>query len=122
MKLYHRIDIGLDPLPYNGITTTCDALWMGVPVVSLAGKTAAGRAGLSLLSTAGLSELAARTPEEFVRVLERLASDRTALAKMREELRPRMEAFPLMDAPRFARNIETAFRTMWQRWCAQLQS
>ena len=118
LGLYHDIDIGLDPLPYNGITTTCDALWMGVPVIGMAGKTAAGKAGLSLLSTVGLAELATHTPEQFVQTALQLATDRPALAKLREELRSRMESSPLMDAPRFARNVEAAYRGMWERWCA----
>ena len=121
LRLYDRIDIALDPVPYNGVTTTLDALWMGVPVVSLAGKTAAGRAGLSLLSTAGLAELATRTPEEFVGVASGLAQDRPRLAQLRSTLRSRMEASPLMDAPRFARNIEAAYRTAWRRWCGEKQ-
>src|SRR5262249_17466777 len=87
LRLHHRIDIALDTLPYNGITTTCDALWMGVPLVSLAGHTAAGRAGLGVLSTVNLPELAARSPEEFVRAAENLAGDLPRLAKLRAELR-----------------------------------
>ena len=122
LKLYHRIDIALDPLPYNGITTTCDALWMGVPVISLAGKTAAGRAGVSILSTLGLPELATRSPGEYAQAAKQLAHDRPALAALRAALRPRMETSPLMEAPRFARNLEAACRTMWQRWCADNSS
>ena len=117
LKLYHEIDICLDPLPYNGITTTCDAMWMGVPVVSLIGNTPAGRAGLGLLRTVGLPELVAATKEEFVRIATHLAGDLPRLAELRSTLRERMQSSPLMDAPRFARNVEAAYRTMWQRWC-----
>ena len=117
LKLYHRIDLALDTLPYNGITTTCDALWMGVPVVSLAGKTAAGRVGLGILSTVGLPELATRSPEEFVRAATQLAGDLPRLSEMRVGLRHRMETSPLMDAPRFARNVEHAYREMCRAWC-----
>jgi protein O-GlcNAc transferase len=122
LRRYDRIDIALDPLPYNGITTTLDALWMGVPVVSLTGETAAGRAGLSLLSTVGLPELATRTTEEFVRVASGLAQDLPRLSALRSTLRQRMECSPLMDAPRFARNMEAAFREMWCNWCRGVES
>jgi protein O-GlcNAc transferase len=118
LRLYHRIDLGLDPFPYNGITTTCDALWMGVPVLTLPGATPASRAGLSLLSTAGLTELIANSEDDHLRRATELAADLPRLAALRSTLRPRMQASPLMDAPRFARNIEAAFRAMWNRWCA----
>ena len=118
LKLHHRIDIALDTLPYNGSTTSCDAFWMGVPVVSLLGNTAAGRVGLGILSLLNLPELAARTADEFVRAAERLARNLTRLAELRESLRQRMESSPLMDSPRFARNIEAAYRKMWRAWCA----
>ena len=117
LRNYDRVDIALDALPYNGITTTLDALWMGVPVVSLTGRTAASRAGLSILSTLGLAEFATHTPEEFVRVAAGLAGDLSRLAGWRSTLRQRMEASPLMDARRFARNLEEAYRVMWRRWC-----
>lgn len=118
LRLYDRIDIALDPLPYNGITTTLDALWMGVPVVSLAGKTAAGRAGLSLLSTVGLPELATHNREQFIQVAMSLAQDRPKLAEMRSVLRQRMEESPLMDGRRFARAMEATYRGMWRTWCS----
>jgi len=114
---YQSIDIALDTAPYGGGTTTCDALWMGVPVVSLVGTTAVGRGGLSILSNVGLPELAATTPEEYVRIAMCLADDNARLKELRSTVRGRMEASPLMDAPRFARNIEAAYRLMWRRWC-----
>jgi predicted O-linked N-acetylglucosamine transferase (SPINDLY family) len=117
LRLYDQIDIALDPLPYNGITTTLDALWMGVPVVSVIGKTASGRVGLSLLSTIGLPEFATKTPDEFVQVASGLAQDLPRLAGLRSTLRGRIEASPLMDAPRFARGIEAAYRESWRKWC-----
>ncbi len=117
LKVYHEIDICLDPLPYNGITTTCDAMWMGVPVVSLIGNTPAGRAGLGLLHSVGLLELVAATKEEFVKIVTDLAGNLPRLAELRSALRERMQTSPLMDAPRFARNVEAAYRTMWRRWC-----
>lgn len=116
-RLYDRIDVGLDPFPYCGGTTTCDALWMGVPVVSLAGATAVSRAGLSILTNAGLPELVARTPDEYVGIAAALAGDLPRLAALRSGLRERLLRSPLTDAPRFARHLEAAFRRMWHRWC-----
>jgi predicted O-linked N-acetylglucosamine transferase (SPINDLY family) len=115
--LYQRIDIALDPFPFTGGTTTCDALWMGVPVVSLVGETAVSRAGLSILSNVGLPELVAYSNEEYVKRACELANDLPRLAHLRETLRERMKASPLMDALRFTKGVEEAFRTMWQRWC-----
>ena len=116
-KTYHRIDIGLDSFPCNGHTTSLDSFWMGVPVVTLAGKTVFGRAGVSQLSNLGLPELIARTPDQYVQIATDLANDLPRLAELRRTLRARMEASPLMDAPRFARNIEAAYRQMWRNWC-----
>jgi predicted O-linked N-acetylglucosamine transferase (SPINDLY family) len=115
--LYQRIDLALDPFPYGGGTTTCDALWMGVPVVSLAGQTAVGRGGLSILSNIGLPELVAHDTEQYVQIAVDLANDQPRLSDLRATLRERMQSSPLMNAPRFARNVEAAYRTMWQRWC-----
>ncbi len=115
---YQEIDIALDPVPSNGHTTSLDALWMGVPVVTLVGKTFVGRAGLCQLMNLGLPELIARTPEEYVRIAAELAKDVPRLAALRSGLRERMRASPLMDAPRFARNVEAAYRAMWRKWCA----
>ncbi len=117
LRLYDQIDICLDPLPYNGITTTLDALWMGVPVVTLAGQAAAGRAGLSILSNAGLGDLAAQTPDQLVQIAARLAVDIPRRTDLRSTLRGRLTASPLMDYPRFARSMEAAYRQMWRRWC-----
>ena len=108
LRTYHRIDIGLDTFPYNSHTTSLDALWMGVPVVTLVGKTVVGRAGLSQLSNLGLAELAAHDPAEFVRITTDLAANLPKLADLRANLRPRMEQSPLMDAKAFARGIEAA--------------
>jgi predicted O-linked N-acetylglucosamine transferase (SPINDLY family) len=116
LRSYHGIDIGLDTVPYNGHTTSLDSLWMGVPVVTLVGSTVVGRAGLSQLTNLGLPELVARTPEEHVSIAVSLAQDWPRLSRLRATLRARMEASPLMDASRFARSIEAAYREMWQRW------
>ena len=114
---YGRIDIGLDPFPYNGCTTTCDALWMGVPVVTLAGVMSYSRFGVSLLSNLGLEEFIAGTPEEYVKKAVGLAKERKRLAALRAQIRPRMAAAVLCDAKAFAHGVEQAYRRMWRRWC-----
>lgn len=119
LELYHRIDIGLDTFPYNGHTTSLDSFWMGVPVVSLVGRRAVSRAGWCQLTNLGLTELAAHSPEQFVRIAVDLAGDLPRLAEMRGALRQKIEQSPLMDAPKFARNLEAAYRRMWQTWCAK---
>jgi protein O-GlcNAc transferase len=118
LQEYHRIDIGLDTFPYNGHTTSLESLWMGVPVVTRVGHTVVARAGWSQLSNLGLPELAGSTPDDFVRIAVALAQDLPRLRDLRAALRPRMEQSPLMEAPRFARHIETAYRHMWRKWCA----
>ncbi len=115
-KLYHRIDICLDPLPYNGITTTCDALWMGVPVVTRTGSTAAGRAGASILGNVGLDELIGRSDEAFIAAAVSLAGDASRLAELRQSLRERIRRSPLSDNTSFAREMETAYSRMWAEW------
>jgi len=121
LKLYHKIDLCLDPLPYNGHTTSLDAFWMGVPVLTLLGKTTVGRAGWSQLCNLDLKELAAETPEQFIALAVRLASDLPRLEDLRRTLRQRMQHSPLMDANRFARNVEAAYRQIWRRWCRDRQ-
>ena len=116
-QMYQRADIALDPFPFAGGTTTCDALWMGVPVVTLAGRTAVGRAGVSILSNAGLPEMIARSPEQYLQIAVDLATDLRRLAELRSTLRQRMERSELMDAPKFARNIEEVYRQIWRIWC-----
>lgn len=120
LALYDRVDIALDPFPYNGTTTTCEALWMGVPVITLRGDRHAGRVGASLLSQVGLTDLIADTVEDYVAIATTLAGDRGRLTELRRGLRPRMLASPLCDGQAFARKMEGAFRQMWQRWCAAL--
>jgi predicted O-linked N-acetylglucosamine transferase (SPINDLY family) len=116
LSLYHRIDLALDPFPYNGMTITCDALWMGTPVLSLPGAMPVSRAGLSILSTIGLGEMAASSEDAYVRIAVEWAANLPRLADLRATMRHRMRASPLMDAPRFARNVEAAYRSMWARW------
>jgi predicted O-linked N-acetylglucosamine transferase (SPINDLY family) len=114
---YHRIDIALDPFPYNGTTTSCDCLWMGVPLVALRGQWHAARVGASLLTAVGLGDLVAGTREEYVRIAVGLAQDRARLADVHRTLRARMAASPLGDARAYAGKLGNAYRVAWQRWC-----
>lgn len=118
LATYHRIDVALDPFPFSGHTTLCDALWMGVPTVTLCGPTPVARGGASLLRAAGLPQLIAATLDDYVRIAVEVAADREALSALRAGLRARVERAPLMDGARFARNMEGAYRGMWRRWCA----
>lgn len=117
LRRYHEIDVALDTFPYTGMTTTLDALWMGVPVVSLVGERNLGRAGLSLLSNVGMEELAVPDVDAYVAQAVALSRDPDRLARLRQELRPRMLNSPLLDAEGFTRRLETALRDMWVAWC-----
>jgi predicted O-linked N-acetylglucosamine transferase (SPINDLY family) len=117
LKSYHQVDIALDTYPYHGTTTTCESLWMGVPVVTLAGQSHLSRVGVSLLSNVGLGELVAQTTEQYVSIAAGLAKDLRRLESMRSTLRQHMLASPLMDAPAFAGDVENAYRKMWRVWC-----
>jgi predicted O-linked N-acetylglucosamine transferase (SPINDLY family) len=114
MNRYNQIDIGLDPFPYNGTTTTCDALWMGVPVITLAGRSHVGRVGVSQLTNIGLPELIGHNEDDYVDIAVALANDLPRLAALRSGLRERLKASPLMDAPRLTRNLEAVYREMWK--------
>jgi predicted O-linked N-acetylglucosamine transferase (SPINDLY family) len=117
LERYHHHDIGLDPFPYNGAITTLDSLWMGVPVITLAGRTAVGRAGVSILSTLQLPELIARTPEQYVAIAVGLAGDLDRLAALRAGLRERMRQSGIMNGERYAAEVDAVFRRMWRKWC-----
>jgi protein O-GlcNAc transferase len=118
LALYDRVDIALDPFPYNGTATTCEALWMGVPVITLRGHRHAGRVGASLLTQIGLTDLIANSIEDYVEIALALASDSERLEDLRRTLRPRLVASPMCDEGAFADKMEAALRTMWQHWCA----
>ena len=109
LRLYHRVDIALDTAPYNGTTTTCEALWMGVPVVTLAGRTHASRVGASLLTHLGAPEWIATSPAEYRSRCRILAADFARLSWLRQNLRDRMRASPICDAGRFTRHLEEAY-------------
>jgi predicted O-linked N-acetylglucosamine transferase (SPINDLY family) len=112
-RLYHQIDIALDTFPYAGGTTTCDALWMAVPVVTLVGNTAVGRGGLSILSNLGLTDLAAHSEADYIAIAMELAKDRSRMNQLRQTLRAKMERSPLMDGTDFARAMEAIYLAMW---------
>jgi predicted O-linked N-acetylglucosamine transferase (SPINDLY family) len=117
LQTYGRMDIALDTYPYNGTTTTCEALWMGAPTVSLVGKCHASRVGLSILTCLGLEFFAASSPKEYVARAAALAANRPALAQIRSSMRARIAASGLCHAKGFAGQVETAYRQMWRRWC-----
>jgi len=117
IELLGRTDVALDPFPYAGTTTTCEVLWMGVPVVTLAGATSSSRCGASLLATVGLDSLVARTPEQYLEIAARIGRDRPFLSRLRRTLRDRMRVSPLLDGAGLARELESAYRTMWRSWC-----
>ncbi len=119
LAVYGEVDIALDAFPYAGTTTTCEALWMGVPVITLVGRTHASRVGLSLLSAVGLAELAKASLPEYVAAAVSLAGEPDRLGELRAGLRERMGASPLTDGRRFVRRLEEAYRAMWRRWCEE---
>ena len=112
LGLFNGVDVSLDTFPYGGGTTTFDSLWMGVPVVAAVGDTPVSRSAASILTSLGLDEWIAPSLDEFVDVAVARASDRDALLRLRRELRPRLQASPLTDMPRFVRDLEAAYRGM----------
>jgi len=117
LGIYNRIDIALDTFPYHGTTTTCEAMWMGVPIITLAGNMHASRVGVSLLSNVGLKDLIAETSDEYIDIAVKLASDTARLRSLRERLRDMMKHSPLCDAKRFTANLEKCYREVWEKWC-----
>ncbi|MBI3706899.1 MAG: tetratricopeptide repeat protein [Proteobacteria bacterium] len=117
LALYNRVDIALDTFPYNGTTTTCEALWMGVPVVTRTGNRHANRVGASLLARIDLADLVCDNDDSYVARSVALACDLDRLAVLRHGLRARLAASPLCDTASFARAVEDAYRGMWREWC-----
>ncbi|HEX8956076.1 MAG TPA: peptide-binding protein, partial [Burkholderiaceae bacterium] len=117
LRTYERIDIALDPFPYPGGTTTAEALWMGVPVLTLSGRRFLARQGVGLLANAGLPGWIAADAEDYLAKAIAAAADLPALARLRAGLRAQVLASPLFDAPRFAGHFETMLREMWRDWC-----
>jgi len=116
LNLFARIDIALDAFPYSSGTTTCHTLWMGVPVVSLAGKTGVQRMGLSVLSNLGLGHLAADSVESYHRAVVGLSRSTETLTELRATMRERMRRSPLLDGARHTRHLEQLYRGAWRRW------
>jgi len=117
LRAYGHIDIALDPFPYTGGTTTAESLWMGVPVLTLAGERFIARQGVGLLANAGLPDWIATDTEDYLAKAVAFAADLPALAKLRGGLRAQVLASPLFDAPRFATHFEAMLRGMWRQWC-----
>ena len=122
LALYNKIDIGLDPFPYNGTTTTFEALWMGVPVIALQGNCHAARVGTSILTHLGLKELVAESEEEYIKTAVGLANNKSRLSGFRKNLRACLQESPLCDAESFARDIESLYQSMWQKWVMKQDS
>jgi predicted O-linked N-acetylglucosamine transferase (SPINDLY family) len=116
-RLYHAVDICLDTYPGTGSYTTTDALWMGVPVISLAGPMCINRQGATILAQVGLEDLIAETPAAYVQAAVKLAGDLARLQELRAQLRDRLARSPLMDAASFTHQLETAYRAMWAQYC-----
>jgi predicted O-linked N-acetylglucosamine transferase (SPINDLY family) len=116
LKLYSQVDIILDTFPWNGYTTTCEALWMGVPVITLSGSSHHSRAGRSILNSLELDIFAASNESEYIKKASTLASNLESLAAIRASMRQRFAQSPLGDPKQLARSIETAYRNMWLRW------
>ncbi len=119
MAKYNEVDVALDVFPYNGATTTCEALWMGVPVVTLAGATHVSRVGASILNSAGLGELVAQSPDEYLGKALALAADIERRRTWRRELRARLSASPLLDAVSFTQGLEAEYRRIWSQFVAE---
>jgi len=121
LERYNRIDVALDPVPFNGHTTTCDAAWMGCPTVMRDGDIYANRYGGSVLRNIGCSDLIAEADEDYVRIGCRLVADLSRLQELRSGLRQAMERSPITDGKSFTSNLELAYRNMWHSWCARTQ-
>lgn len=119
LSLYNRVDIGLDPFPYNGTTTTCEALWMGVPVITLNGDRHSGRVGASILTQVGLQDFISETKEAYIEKALEFAADLNKLAALRLSMRIRMKESPLCDAGSFAQKMEAMYKEIWEKWCAE---
>lgn len=117
LAAYREVDIGLDPFPFNGGTTTVEALWMGVPVISLRGDRFVGRMGASILNAVGLGEFVADDEDDYIGKAKALAADVPRLAELRNGLRAQLLNSPLCDGPGFTRDLESVYRTMWKEWC-----
>ncbi|MBF0357544.1 MAG: tetratricopeptide repeat protein [Magnetococcales bacterium] len=117
LSKYCRVDISLDTFPYNGTTTTCESLWMGVPTIVLRGDSHVSRVGASIMTHIGLEDLITENLDEYVEKASSLANDVCRLETLRTEMRSRIQNSPLCDGEGFSENIEMAFRSTWREWC-----
>lgn len=122
LAAYHAVDIALDPFPFTGGLTSFESLWMGVPVLTLPGSSLVSRQTYAMLQNLRLTDWAAADKEDYVRIAVEKARDRAGLARLRQTLRARMQASPLLDGAVFARDMEAAYRQMWQDWCQRQPS
>jgi protein O-GlcNAc transferase len=120
LRMYNNIDIALDTFPYNGTTTTCEAMWMGVPVITLAGNAHVSRVGISLLSNVGLKEFIAQTENEYILIAAKLAADINKLQMLRSNLRTMLKNSPLTNTEQFVFDLENSYRKMWESWCISI--
>jgi predicted O-linked N-acetylglucosamine transferase (SPINDLY family) len=120
LKIFHQIDIGLDPFPRGGGVSTAEALWMGVPLVTLEGATVPGRITASLLSQIGMDDWVAQTDDDYVAIALRAGREPERVAALRQNMRERLRASPCGDAPRYTRAVEQVYRQMWRKWCDAL--
>ena len=116
-EYHNEVDIVLDAFPYTGATVTAHALWMGVPVITLAGPSPIHRSATSMMNSVGLPEFVAESEDDYIAIARRFADDVEALAAIRQGLRARMQASPLMDGERVTRSLEEAYRRVWRQWC-----
>lgn len=119
LLLGQEADIALDPYPFNGGVTTCHALWMGLPVITMSGQSAASRVGAAILSSLGMTDLIARFPADYKVIAQNLATDRTKLASLRSSLRLRMHSSGLLDGAQLSGDVASAIKAMWRTWCAK---
>ena len=119
LRLYQRVHVALDTVPYNGTTTTCEAMWMGVPVVCVRGHRHASRVSASLVSAVGHAEWIAKDAQAFVTIAASLAADAKALTTLRATLRSHMQQSPLVDAAAYSKRFHAAIRKCWGEWCGR---
>ena len=117
LNLYNEIDIGLDPFPYNGTTTSCEAMLMGIPVVSMCGEVHSARVGLSLMNAVGLGELVAGSPDDYINLATELALDVPRLRNLQSGMRDRLLSSSLMDRDDFNSHFAASVRSMWRSYC-----